>query len=54
MSDQSITDLAVWSGLDGYQLGVTRMPTFQTSEPTKVLVRAIGATDLPEAWSDAI
>ena len=43
----------VWSGIDGYQLGVTREPHFKAEEPTKVLVRAIGATNLPEAWSNA-
>lgn len=42
----------VWSGTDGYQLGVTREPHFRANEPTKVLVRAIGATNLPEAWSN--
>lgn len=42
----------VWSGVDGYQLGMTREPRFQAQEAVKVLVRAIGATNLPEAWSN--
>lgn len=42
----------VWIGADGYQYGITREPRFQTKEKVKALVRAIGATDLPEAWSN--
>jgi hypothetical protein len=44
----------VWTGSDGYQHGVTQQPAFDHPDVTKVLVRAIGATDLPEAWSNEV
>lgn len=44
----------VWVAEDGYQLGVTRTPSFPSAGVSKCLVRAIGATDMPEAWTNTL
>jgi hypothetical protein len=44
----------VWCGADGYTLGYTLTPSFPAAGVAKCLVRAIGATDMPEAWSNVI